>query len=545
MSGKFMRVKRFIIPTLTAVIIASQLMGCAAMTQSELLQAINNGDQIEIEVIEPGFVEDEQGQETALSWTELASLTTNADLRSGWDDALGIIRTDEGKNGVFYVNEAGDNENNNTLKVVMHNRAFVQSLENEDSMKALAESSLKNYADIEDNETMKAVYMGINGYFNLLPDNEPNYANPDSTLMRNEFMAMVYRADTPVQEITADENFATAVGQSDYNIYAQGVNDNAYLSTEDKNLDNLTYNGAISRAEAIYLIVNRYFSDDFNSVELNSSKSSLTDATDGGDIATKQKFIENDKMKDRWRAYELQYAIQNPDDGLPTDLYKALVVANQKGLISATTRWDEAITRSEAVELLVTALQQDASMETFNYKLGNYDSGMDTTTESTETVTDEVDTSSIDSAGVDSKIGEGDYVDTTPAQTETTSNADADVEQIKADLISSIPKDIYDPDDFTTPASQQREKIENAYKNGLITDRQYLAAYLDTDKKSENGSTSSSTTGSTGSSTSGDTYIPAHGNPGTVNDAAPDPNYVPPHANDNADLSWAIGTTIE
>ena len=114
MSGKFMRVKRFIIPTLTAVIIASQLMGCAAMTQSELLQAINNGDQIEIEVIEPGFVEDEQGQETALSWTELASLTTNADLRSGWDDTLGIIRTDEGKNGVFYVNEAGDNENNNT-----------------------------------------------------------------------------------------------------------------------------------------------------------------------------------------------------------------------------------------------------------------------------------------------------------------------------------------------------------------------------------------------------------------------------------------------
>lgn len=138
-----------------------------------------------------------------------------------------------------------------------------------------------------------------------------------------------------------------------------------------------------------------------------------------------------------------------------------------------------------------------------------------TVTPTTDTVTDEVDTSSIDSAGVDSKIDEGDYVDTTPAQSETTSNTDADVDQIKSDLISSIPKDIYDPNDFTTPASQQREKIENAYKNGLITDRQYLAAYLDTDKKSENGSTSSSTTGSTGSSTGGDTYIPAHGNPGT------------------------------
>ena len=509
-----MRVKRFIIPTLTAVIIASQLMGCAAMTQSELLQAINNGDQIEIEVIEPDFVEDEQGQETALSWTELASLTTNANLPRGWDDTLGIIRTDEGKNGVFYVNEAGDNENNNTLKVVMHNRAFVQSLENEDSLTALADASLKNYADIEDNETMKAVYMGINGYFNLLPDNEPNYANPDSTLMRNEFMAMVYRADTPVQEITADENFATAVGKSDYNIYAQGVNDNAYLSTENKNLDNLTYNGAISRAEAIYLIVNRYFSDDFNSVDLNSSKSSLTDAKDGGDIATKQKFIENDKMKDRWRAYELQYAIQNPDDGLPTDLYKALVVANQKGLISATTRWDEAITRSEAVELLVTALQQDASTETFNYKLGNYDSGMDTTAESTDAVTDEVDTSSIDSAGVDSKIDEGDYVDTTPAQSETTKEVTVDTANTTEEWLATVPKDIYDPNDYTTPLDKQWEKVDEAYDNGLINDKQYSAIYFDTRGKQPNGS-STTTTDGTGTTASGDTYIPAHGNPGT------------------------------
>ena len=444
MSGKFMRVKRFIIPTLTAVIIASQLMGCAAMTQSELLQAINNGDQIEIEVIEPDFVEGEQGQETALSWTELASLTTNADLRSGWDDTLGIIRTDEGKNGVFYVNEAGDNENNNTLKVVMHNRAFVQSLENEDSLTALADASLKNYADIEDNETMKAVYMGINGYFNLLPDNEPNYANPDSSLMRNEFMAMVYRADTPVQEITADENFATAVGQSDYNIYAQGVNDNAYLSTENKNLDNLTYNGAISRAEAIYLIVNRYFSDDFNSVDLNSSKSSLTDAKDGGDIAAKQKFIENDKMKDRWRAYELQYAIQNPDDGLPTDLYKALVVAQQKGLISATTRWDEAITRSEAVELLVTALQQDASMETFNYKLGNYDSGMDTTTESTGTVEESTDNTSTESKAEinenDSQTSEGEANEDNAEQTTSNSDSLDDIASAKSYTLSEQEK---------------------------------------------------------------------------------------------------------
>lgn len=511
MSGKFMRVKRFIIPTLTAVIIASQLMGCAAMTQSELLQAINNGDQIEIEVIEPDFVEGEQGQETALSWTELASLTTNADLRSGWDDTLGIIRTDEGKNGVFYVNEAGDNENNNTLKVVMHNRAFVQSLENEDSLTALADASLKNYADIEDNETMKAVYMGINGYFNLLPDNEPNYANPDSSLMRNEFMAMVYRADTPVQEITADENFATAVGKSDYNIYAQGVNDNAYLSTENKNLDNLTYNGAISRAEAIYLIVNRYFSEDFNSVDLNSSKSSLTDAKDGGDIAAKQKFIENDKMKDRWRAYELQYAIQNPDDGLPTDLYKALVVANQKGLISATTRWDEAITRSEAVELLVTALQQDASMETFNYKLGNYDSGMDTTAEETGTVEESTDSTSTESKAEinenDSQTSEGEAIEDNVEQTTSNSDSLDDIASAKYYTLSEQEKA-----DLRALGATE-EQINNVKSGQDFIDLVYKLVNGDSTGSSTAGGSSSSSAGTDSSESFGDeVYDPSRDN---------------------------------
>ena len=63
MSGKFMKVKRIIIPTITAVIIASQLAGCAAMTSNELLDAINRGDEIQIEIIDPAFAEAEQGQQ--------------------------------------------------------------------------------------------------------------------------------------------------------------------------------------------------------------------------------------------------------------------------------------------------------------------------------------------------------------------------------------------------------------------------------------------------------------------------------------------------
>lgn len=364
MSGRFMTIKRIVIPTITMVIIASQLMGCAAVSQSELLQMINQGDAIEIEIATP--LNQEQGTESALDWQELASLSTNPDLRDSWDDILMITPTDTGKNGVLYVNAEGNNEPNNTLRVALHNSEFLKYLDSEADSLQLSNAVQGNYADLEENDTARALYMGINGYFNLLPDANPNYANPDSTLQRNEFMAMVFRAETPVQDLTADNAFADAVGQSDYNIYAQGLAENSYLDTASKSLNNLTANGTITRAEALYLLVSRYFSDDMASVDIKTA--TFNDAKDGGDIASKQKFIEDGTKKDYWKSYELTYAIQNPDDGLPTDLYKALVVAKSKGLIGDVTRWDEALTRSEAIEFLVKTLRQEKGITQFNAK---------------------------------------------------------------------------------------------------------------------------------------------------------------------------------
>lgn len=364
MSGKFMSVKRIIVPTITLCIIASQLLGCGAVSQSELLSMINQGDQIEIEVAAPVFAESEQGTQSTLSWVELGLLDTNPTMRKDWDDILQIKGSGETKNGVLYVNEDGERDINNTLRVALHNTMFQNQLKNEKTVQALADAAASNYADIEADETDKALYMGINGYFNLLPDNQPNYSNADSTLQRNEFMAMVYRAESPVHVITADETFATAVGKSEYNLYAQDIAKDSYLDIESKSLNNMTSNGAITRAEAVYMIVSRYFADNLKNVDVKTAD--LTDAKDGGNIAAKQKFIESNKKKDYWKSYELTYALQNPDSGLPSDLYKALVVANNKGLIDETTRWDEAITRSEAVELLVTALQKETGILLFS-----------------------------------------------------------------------------------------------------------------------------------------------------------------------------------
>lgn len=362
-----MKIKKVVIPTITLVMIASQLMGCAAVSQSELLQMINNGQAIEIEVMAP--ISQEQGTESSILWEQLALLTLNPDLRSNWDDILGIIKTNTEKNGVLYVNEQGENEPNNTLRVALHNRAFLKLIEDEEFTTKLAESAIQNYADLDEDEEETALLMAINGYFNLLPDSEPNYANPSSTLQRNEFMAMIFRADTPVSEMKEDNSFTKAVGQNEYNIYAQEVVRESYLDMESKSLDNMTYNGTITRAEAVYLIVQRYFEDEYKNADIKQSV--FKDAKDGGNIAEQQKFIEKGNKKEYWKSYELTYALQNPEKGMPTDLYKAMIVAKEKGIITdSESKWDEGLTRSEAVKILVNTYIADKSMKLFNFKQG-------------------------------------------------------------------------------------------------------------------------------------------------------------------------------
>ena len=353
----------------SGLIMMSQLLGCNAVSQSELLQMINNGDMIEIEVAIPKNVT--ETDETLLNWIVLASLTTNPDLRKEWDNKLNILVSEDSKNGVLYVNTDGKNEPNNTLRVALHNREFIKALEDKTIAEALANAAELAYTDIDAEENQdKAFYIALNGYFNLLPDSEDGASYADDALSRKEFMAMVARSELQVDEtLTSSDDFNILVGKSEYNAFAEQVAPDSYLDIATKSLNNKTYNGTMTRAEAIYLIVNRYFKSDLVSVDVSTA--TFTDAKDGGDIATAQKFIENGTEKDYCRDYELVYATQNPDKGLPTDLYKALVVAKNKGLITEDTRWDEGITKSEAIQLLVEALKQETGIPIFTFKQGD------------------------------------------------------------------------------------------------------------------------------------------------------------------------------
>ena len=431
MSGKFMEVKRIIIPTITLVLIASQLMGCAAASQDELLSMIDAGDSIEIEVAAPAFAEAEQGEESSLLWEQLALLSTNPAMRKAWDSTLGITNTDTGKNGMLYVGVDGKNENNNTLRVALHNREFQKALENDSTVKKLAESAMENYTDLDTDEEGKALLMGINGYFNILPDNIPSYCNADSTVTRAEFMGAIMRAETAVSdEYEAPKSFSDSVGASDYNDYAYVLEESSYLKTSNKGLNNQTYNGSISRAEAVYMVVNRYFSEDLKNVDV--TKVTFEDAKDGGDIATVQGYA----GKDYSTNYEIVYSIQNPDKGLPTSLYKALVVAKNKGLIGNETRWDEAITRSEVIELLVSAYEKETGVSDFNAKQGTVTvkEVSEIEAEMQEESTDSTESISVDATGVDGKLEEGEIgQDLSEESTEETSSTPSTESAVEKD----------------------------------------------------------------------------------------------------------------
>ena len=350
MNEKFMKIKRIAIPAITMIIIASQLFGCAATTQDETLNLIQNNEMIEIEIAVPK--EEEQGTQSALTWEILAKLDTYQDtLREPMESILGITTDPEMywiKHGMLYEDNKGNSVQNNTLKGALQNSDFRAAVDNDEIISKLSEAACNTFVDLEADEEMTNFYMAINAYFNLLPTTEEGYTNPQNVLTRAQFMSLVMRAETEcVPGVYALEDFESAVGKSEYNPYAQYVEDFCYLTTADKSLNNMTFNGNISRAESVYMLMNKYFADELENFDM--SKVTLEDTKDGGDIAIAQDYA----GKDYGKSYELVYSINNPEAGVPTAIYKALAFAESKGFIDSETRYDEATTLEESIELLV------------------------------------------------------------------------------------------------------------------------------------------------------------------------------------------------
>ena len=375
MSGKFMSIKKIFIPTITLVLIASMCMGCSAASQDETLQMLNNSPGIEVEVASPNDYStgttDTQDQSTqSLDWTELGSLETNPNLREAFEKIFKTTGEAGNKEGIIYETPTSSTDttytydNNNTLDVAIHNYNFRSLYDSQQS--EIADAARNNFIDLEDEDDTTAIASAINSYFNLLPDTDDGNSNPNETLTRAQAMTAIMRAITPVSDdLQSDTTFESAVGTSEYNIFAQSLNDSAFLNTTDGSLSQDNYTGKMTRGEAIYLLMNKFFPDAMK--EDNASKYpglTFDDCIDGGEYTADTNASILKQMLDESSTHKVDSRI-----------YNAMVLAQFYGILDAgESNWDAAITKAEFIDLLVKTLREETStMERFNAPDGALD----------------------------------------------------------------------------------------------------------------------------------------------------------------------------
>ena len=343
-----MRIKRVIIPTITMLVIASQLFGCASASKKDAYNMLQESTEIELEYAVPDYDSTEDSKVELLPWLQLASLETHPELRTAFEELLGVTVSEDGtKTGIIYTDETGKANQNNTLfNALGKNNLFIDTIRDTEQLEKIESIASDNYADIEENQGVSAV---INAYFELLPDQEDGQFDGDATISRAQAMALLMRATTPVNEAQApeeDADFTKAVGESQYTNFAAPMNQYTYLNTST-GLNDKTFNTTMSRGEYIYMLTNTIFNDAYTEMlatvgktdESLSEDVSLSTIKDGGDIT-------------------LQDAISNPDNGVPTDMYKTLARAVALGFITEDDlNWDEAITKSDAIAIFIDATE--------------------------------------------------------------------------------------------------------------------------------------------------------------------------------------------
>lgn len=346
MSGKYMKVKKIVIPTLTLILISSMLFGVSACSKKEAKNMSQQASEIEIEYAVPDYDSNiKESKVELLPWLQLASLETHPELRSAFEKLVGITVSDDGtKSGCIYTNAEGVDEQNNTLFVALGNASFASdALKNDDNLSKIDEIAGKEFADLEDSQSLEAV---INSYFELLPDQEDGKFDGDSTINRAQAMTLVMRATTQVNDEQApkeNEKFTDKVGETTYTNFAAPMDKYSYINTSN-GLNEKSFSSTMTRGEYIYMLTKTIFGDDYanrlesSGKEDTSSDSKLSSIKDGGDISYKK-------------------ALSSPEKGVPTEMYNTLAKAVSVGFVKEDNlNWDDAITKSDAVSLLVDAI---------------------------------------------------------------------------------------------------------------------------------------------------------------------------------------------
>lgn len=344
-----MKMKKILIGILAIVMVASQLSGCAEQTPSEVNEVATSEPVNEAETIETAEV-NVKSEVSPLRWIYLGRQTSYPNVRVAVNSACGI----ESGVGSIYINLDGEHEVNNTLYNALRNKGFIEAFYSEDNEQLISASALDTFADVELDEALAAV---INSYWDLLPEEDGEEAtefNGSQSLTRAQAMALVMRAVTPVTEDgvpKSNSKFTELVGETAYTDFAAAMNDKCYVNTNDSSLTKDNFTKSMTRAEFIYMVMNEVYGvDAINAYDI--SKVELSDCKDGGDVSTKQGYTNTNGS-----ALSLEFMLSNPDGGLQTSLYKAVAMASDLSIISSETRWDEPVTKTEAIEILVDTIK--------------------------------------------------------------------------------------------------------------------------------------------------------------------------------------------
>ena len=295
----------------------------------------------------PDYDSTEDSKVELLPWLQLASLETHPELRTAFEEYVGVTGTTGNKEGILYYNPATQKaEQNVTLYMATKNSAMSAYFANIDAMTKFGEIAAENYTDI-DVDDVDAPYATINAYFELLPDQEEGQFDGDATISRAQAMALLMRATTQVNEAQApeeDADFTKAVGETQYTNFAAPMNEYTYLNTST-GLNEQSFNGTMTKGEFIALVTNYIRADyvatlkESGYTDLYSDTSDVTMSTvsDAGDI----KYSE---------------AISDASKGAPTDLYETFKLAIKNGYLAEADLedWDSALTKADAISLFIT-----------------------------------------------------------------------------------------------------------------------------------------------------------------------------------------------
>lgn len=304
-----------------------------------------------VESTENGAVPDYDNAEDSkvelLPWLQLSSLETHPELRTAFEELVGVTGTTGNKEGILYYNPATQKADQNvTLYMATKNSAMSAYFANIDAMTKFGEIAAENYTDI-DVDDVNAPYATINAYFELLPDQEDGQFDGDATISRAQAMALLMRATTQVNESQApdeDADFTAKVGETQYTNFAAPMDEYAYINTSTS-LNEQSFNGTMTKGEFIALVTNYIRADyvatlkESGYTDLYSDTSDVTMSTvsDAGDI----KYSE---------------AISDASKGVPTDLYETFKLAIKNGYLAEADLedWDSALTKADAISLFIT-----------------------------------------------------------------------------------------------------------------------------------------------------------------------------------------------